>query len=163
MQGLAEVWHGRIVLDPSGRMRNDRGSVAVASSTAAPGVFVWVPEVMIDTGRVQVAPARHRIGDPDTAVAAANAQADRLTDGQWLVLDSLVHAGPAGLTDHEHEARNGLLQDSAGKRRYELAALGLAERTGTSRPTPRGKTARVYRATARGVQVWQIERPRRAA
>jgi hypothetical protein len=101
---------------------------------------------------------RYRATDPETARLAAAAAERRLTDNQWLVLRSLVEAGRSGLLDHDHEARNGLKQDTAGKRRGELQELGLVEPTGERRYTPRRSLAGVYRATAQGIAAYQEHR-----
>jgi hypothetical protein len=72
--------------------------------------------------------ARHRHGDPDTAVAAANAQTEeRVTAAQWKVLAALFDAGEIGMIDDAHELKNGLGRDTAGKRRGELQHKGLVE------------------------------------
>lgn len=118
------------------------------------GGTVWCDPGWLDPGVLPSQP-RHRTGDPDTARMAAHAAAERLTEHQWAVLAALVDAGRAGLIDHEHEARNGLIQTSAGKRRKELERLGLVEPTGQRRHTPTKHLAAVYRVSARGLLVWQ--------
>jgi hypothetical protein len=136
------------------------GRVSIRPEAADEG-YLLVPLVMIDAGAVTVAGAhgyRHRATDPETARLAAESVGVRLTDGQWLVLVALANAGPAGLIDHEHEARNGLEQDSAGKRRLELERFGLAEPTGQRKLTPRGSWADAHRITARGLIVFEQHR-----
>lgn len=92
-----------------------------------------------------------RNSDPDTSRdAAAKQTPGRRARGQWLVLDALARRGP--LTDFEHEAINGLIQTSAGKRRVELQRKGLVERTEARRATPSGSTAIVWRITRAGLE-----------
>jgi len=119
------------------------------------GAAMWFPVEVLDSGRISIGPGRHRVTDPETARLAAQAQSDRLNEHQWLVLASLVEAGRDGLIDHDHEARNGLIQTSAGKRRVELVRLGLVEWSGRKRRSPSGQLARVWTVTARGAAVWQ--------
>lgn len=95
-------------------------------------------------------PAGHRLNDPDTAVAAARAQRSRLTATQAAVLSALVDAGVVGMIDHDHQPVNGLEQDTAGKRRGELAALGYVDDSGRTRPSPRGQQAKVWTITRAG-------------
>lgn len=119
------------------------------------GGSMWFDTAVIDPGRVSLGPGRHRVTDPETARLAADAAGERLNEHQWLVLASLVEAGSDGLIDHDHEARNGLIQTSAGKRRIELVRLGLVEWSGRKRRSPSGQLARVWAVTARGVAVYQ--------
>lgn len=93
----------------------------------------------------------HHSGDLDTARAAATAFTEaRLTDLQFTVLDALVRS-LAGLADHQHEALNGLGQDTAGKRRLELQRKGLVVRVeGETFTTRRGATAAIWQATNAG-------------
>lgn len=121
----------------------------------ASGASMWFPAEMIDEGVVKLGPGRHRTTDPETARLAAEAAGERLNEHQWLVLASLIEAGRDGLIDHDHEARNGLIQTSAGKRRIELVRLGLVQWTGRKRRSPSGQLARVWGVTARGVAVYQ--------
>lgn len=145
---------------------NRRGVAQIHPATAAAGVTIGVPSVFIDQASITVAGSRghmHRVTDPETSRLAALAAVERLTENQWAVLSSLVEAGQAGLIDHEHQVRNGLEQDSAGKRRKELERLGLTQPTGTRKLTPRGSYANVHRATARGIAVYQQHRQEGAA
>lgn len=144
-----ESWIGYVVALP-----DRQGRARIRPERADPGAWFYVPTVNIDLGTITYG-HRHRATDPETARLAAAAAERRLTDNQWLVLKSLVEAGRSGLLDHDHEARNGLKQDTAGKRRGELQELGLVEPTGERRHTPRKSLAGVYRATARGIAVYQ--------
>ena len=87
--------------------------------------------------------------DPDTCRTPAPSQ---LSAGRWKVLDALYRHGP--LTDFEHEAHNGLIQQSAGKRRLDLQRLGWVERTGTS-VSPQGSPAAVWSLTDAGRKVYE--------
>ncbi|NND75988.1 MAG: hypothetical protein HKN44_13380 [Ilumatobacter sp.] len=134
------------------KVRRD-GKVLVELSL---GGTMWFDTSLIDSGdtRSTHRSPMHRTGDPDTARLAAAATVEHLTDHQWVTLGALAEAGRAGLIDHDHEARTGLLQDSAGKRRKELERYGLCEPTDRRRTTPRGSYARVHQITARGLAVW---------
>lgn len=90
-----------------------------------------------------------RTTDPDTSHAAAASQTPaRRQRGQRLVLAALAQHGP--LTDFEHEAISGLVQQSAGKRRLELQRRGLVEYGQERRDSPNGSPARVWRITEAG-------------
>jgi hypothetical protein len=93
---------------------------------------------------------RSRSTDPDTAREAAATATDGLTHNQLLVLQALAAAGHRGMIDHDHEAVNGLKQDTAGKRRGELATYGLVTDSGDRRKTPRGSRAIVWVLTPAG-------------
>lgn len=97
-------------------------------------------------------PARHgaRATDPDTSMFAAATATDGMTHNQLIVLAALAAAGDHGMIDHDHEAVNGLKQDTAGKRRGELAAAGLVVDSGQRRKTPRGSKAIVWVLTPAG-------------
>lgn len=105
-------------------------------------------------------PAHHRARatDPDTSLFAAATATDGMTHTQIAVLNALAAAGDRGMIDHDHEPVNGLKQDTAGKRRGELADRGLVADSGTRRKTPRGSKAIVWvltpagRATHRSLQ-----------
>jgi hypothetical protein len=151
-----ETWLGAVVSLP-----NREGTASIHPETAAPGVTLGVPIEFIDMSSITVARSTghlHRATDPETSRLAAAAVEAALTEKQWLVLESLVEAGRAGLLDHDHEVRNGLLQDTAGKRRVELERLGLCEPTGERRLTPRKSYANAHRATPRGIAVYQQHR-----
>ena len=150
--------NGRPAASP---IRSD-GKVACRGLNSPEGAYLWVDPMYLDTGLIHTSP-RHRVNDPDTARAAAEAVVEHLTEHQLLVLAALVTAGRAGLIDHEHEARNGLIQTSAGKRRKDLEALGLCEPTDQKRLTPQKRWAQVHRVTARGLAVWQAHQQRGAA
>ena len=97
-------------------------------------------------------PAHHgaRATDPDTSLFAAATATAGMTHNQIAVLTALAAAGEAGMIDHDHEAVNGLKQDTAGKRRGELTADGLVVDSGTRRKTPRGSKAIVWVLTPAG-------------
>jgi hypothetical protein len=119
------------------------------------GADITVPCSLLDTGGPVARGPGSRVSDPDTARWAAEQAAQSLRDTQFAVLDALVRAERRGLMDHEHEELHGMGQDSAGKRRGELLALGLVADSGTKRQTPRKRRAIVWVATARGRAVWQ--------
>ena len=151
-----ETWQAEVLSLP-----DNRGRASLRPVNADAGASLLVPIEFIDTATITVARATghmHRATDPETSRLAAEAAAERLTEPQWRVLATLVAAGPRGLIDHEHEARNGLAQDTAGARRKQLERLGLTEPTGDRRLTPRGSYANVHRATARGIAVYQQHR-----
>jgi hypothetical protein len=88
--------------------------------------------------------------DPETSLFAAATATEGMTHNQIAVLTALAAAGDRGMIDHDHEAVNGLKQDTAGKRRGELAADGLVVDSGTRRKTPRGSKAIVWVLTPAG-------------
>lgn len=98
------------------------------------------------------APVHHRARstDPETSLLAAATATDGLTHNQIAVLNALAAAGDVGMIDHDHEPVNGLKQDTAGKRRGELAADGLVVDSGQRRKTPRGAKAIVWVLTPAG-------------
>lgn len=87
-----------------------------------------------------------RRADVDTSHDAA--QRAKVTAGTMRAkcLDALRASGDRGLTDFELADVVGAQQTSAGKRRLELERQGLVEYAGTTRPTPSGANARVWRA-----------------
>lgn len=102
-------------------------------------------------------PASHgaRNTDPDTSLFAAATATEGMTHNQLVVLEALAAAGERGMIDHDHEAVNGLKQDTAGKRRGELAAIGLVVDSGVRRKTPRGSKAIVWTLTPAGYATWR--------
>jgi hypothetical protein len=69
----------------------------------------------------------HRRSDAPTAIAAAEAVADKLSGRQAMVLAAFTAAGAHGLTDRELEQRREFAQwapSTARKRRSELFHLG---------------------------------------
>lgn len=132
------------------------GCVAIHMLNSAPDAWLWVSPMLIDAGNLIINHHLHRSNDPDTARLAAAHAAENLTEHCWLVLESLVKAGQAGLIDHQHQHRNGLVQTSAGVRRKHLERLGLCEPTGEKRKTGTGSWAAAHRVTARGIVVWQV-------
>ena len=113
--------------------------------------LVKVPITMLGLGAR--AHHGHRNNDPDTSVEAAVAASTDMTHNQIIVLRALAAAGTHGLIDHEHHPVNGLDQDTAGKRRGELRALGLVVDSGHRRKTPRGRNAIVWCITVAGTGV----------
>lgn len=111
------------------------------------GAQLRVPMTML--GAV---PAHHgaRTSDPDTSLFAAATATAGMTHNQLVVLAALAAAGDHGMIDHDHEPVNGLKQDTAGKRRGELAADGLVVDSGRRRKTPRGSKAIVWVLTPAG-------------
>jgi hypothetical protein len=89
-------------------------------------------------------------GDGETDLPPVVARWARLTDHQELVLAALDRAGALGLTDDEHEERNGLRSDSAGKRRLDMQRRGYVTDTGDRRTTRRGKNAAIFQITEAG-------------
>lgn len=90
--------------------------------------------------------------DPDTSHQAALDVAPRAQADRDLVLR--VHSEhPDGLTDFELAALCGRQQTSLGKRRGDLCADGLIERTEWRRPAPSGSRAFVWRITDEGRKV----------
>jgi hypothetical protein len=98
---------------------------------------------------------RTRTGDWSTSLDAAAAVS--LSDGRLLALKTL-YTHPAGLTDFELAAKTGRQQTSIGKRRGELASVGLVEVLRDEedwpikRPAPSGALALVWVITAAGVE-----------
>lgn len=86
-----------------------------------------------------------RLTDPETSRLAAEARPEGKTSDRARVLDHLKDVWPAGLTDYELAALMDRQQNSVGKRRSELVALGLVEWAGTHRPAPSGSPCRVWR------------------
>lgn len=108
---------------------------------------LWVRHT---TWRLTPTHHQHRAGDRPTAVAAARQV--KAGTGKYKVLAALYHA-PHGMIDHEHVAASGLIATSAGKRRLELMTEfdpPLVEDSGTTRPTPSGEQATVWRLTEAG-------------
>jgi hypothetical protein len=98
---------------------------------------------------------RSRSTDPETSLFAAATATAGMTHNQITVLSALAAAGDRGMIDHEHEAVNGLKQDTAGKRRGELADQGLVVDSGTRRKTPRGSKAIVWVLTPAGTATYR--------
>lgn len=114
--------------------------------------FASGAQLRVQMHMLGTAPALHgaRTTDPDTAHAAAATATEGMTHNQIAVLTALAHAADRGMIDHEHEAINGLKQDTAGKRRGELVADGLVADSGQRRKTPRGSKAIVWILTPAG-------------
>lgn len=141
------------------------GKLTVRPENAGPDAWLIVDVTMVDTGGVLVRSGHTVAAAPEVAHAELREIGAALRDTQWRVLDTLVHAGRSGLIDHEHKARNDMGQTSAGVRRGELLKLGLVEYAGHMRQVDGGKgsRAKVWRVTARGRLVWQLEHERRLA
>ena len=99
---------------------------------------------------VTLAPAV-RWDDPDTCRTAAQRAAVAAGTNRALALRAHAHAD-GGLTDFEVAELTGVPQTSIRKRRGELVALGLVERTDVRRPSPTGRWAIVWRITAAGLE-----------
>ena len=87
----------------------------------------------------------HREPDHDTSIAAGTETVRRGTD-RALALELLRNAGERGLTDFELADLMHRQQTSAGKRRGELVAAGLVEKTDMRRAAPSGAMAIVWLA-----------------
>lgn len=90
-----------------------------------------------------------RVTDPITSHLAGQPRPARITDRD-RALAALARAGERGLTDFELADRIGRVPTSSGKRRLELQRLGLVENAGTTRPSPTGSAALVWRITDAG-------------
>lgn len=90
--------------------------------------------------------------DPQTAHQAAEHAAMRAGTMRALALRELAAAGDRGLTDFELAHRTRSQQTSIGKRRGELVRMGLVESAGSTRPSPSGSPAMVWRVTVAGVR-----------
>ena len=98
------------------------------------------------------APGPSRHGQPDTAHAAARANAPRSPGQRARVLAALADAGEAGLTDYEASiAANIVRPHVAGTRRAELQRAGLVAATERTRPTDTGSPAVIWCVTPAGV------------
>ena len=86
--------------------------------------------------------ARHT--DPETSHAAAESMGLAAGKQRSDVLAALAD-GPA--TAAELDQRLDWPWTTANRRMKELERLGLVERTGETRPTPRGRSAEVWQAT----------------
>ena len=91
-----------------------------------------------------------RSSDPETSREAALSVRPTVSAHRERVLDLLTRAGRLGLTDFDLEAKTGVKQTSIGKRRGELAALGVVEpkldESGrpVTRPAPSGRKSQVW-------------------
>lgn len=102
-----------------------------------------------------------RRNDMETSRDAAILALPNVANHRQRVLHALYHAGWRGLTDFELEARTGIRQTSAGKRRLELERAGLVTRcmmvdpvtlqlVPGRRPAPSGASAAVWEITPAG-------------
>lgn len=91
-----------------------------------------------------------RNSDPTTSHAAAEHAALKAGTNRAIALRALAEAGSQGLTDFELARVTSIQQTSIGKRRGELARIGLVESAGITRPSPSGSPAIVWRITAKG-------------
>lgn len=87
-----------------------------------------------------------RRNHPDTSRAAGRSMVDPAKRLRGELMTAFIKAGAAGLTDAEAEAATGMAGNSLRPRRGELERLGLIELTTLRRPTPAGRSARVYRS-----------------
>ena len=101
---------------------------------------------MVMTEQLQFGRPVARWSDPVTSHLAA-AEAKRGAATLRVRVLELLRAHPEGLTDFQTAALLGSQQTSAGKRRGELVAAGLVERTEERRPSPSGSLAIVWRAS----------------
>lgn len=89
-----------------------------------------------------------RNSDPETSHLAAD-DAKRTANTLRFRCLAALKAHPEGLTDFQLADLVGAQQTSAGKRRGELVAAGLVERTDEKRPAPSGSLAIVWRYIVR--------------
>lgn len=85
----------------------------------------------------------HRVPDRDTSIRAARIAAPNAGTKRALALD-LLQQHPGGLTDFELAELSGCQQNSIGKRRGELMAMGLVRDSGRRRPSTTGSPAIVW-------------------
>lgn len=105
---------------------------------------------------IDVDPGANAVGrmhaDPrDTEKKAALDVAEISGRERRAVLDAIVAAYPDGLTDSESEVATGGCQTGVGARRNELMNAGWVEETEIRRPTSRGATGIVWRATPKAL------------
>jgi len=86
-----------------------------------------------------------RLTDPETSREAGSANIELRGNLRIEVLDVLLR-NPDGLTDWELAEILHRHQPTVGKRRGELADLGLVEFAGTFRLSPLGSRCRVWKA-----------------
>jgi hypothetical protein len=86
-----------------------------------------------------------RLTDPETSWEAGSANIELRGNLRIEVLDVLLR-NPDGLTDWELAEIVHRHQPTVGKRRGELADLGLVEFAGTFRLSPLGSRCRVWKA-----------------
>jgi len=119
------------------------------------GIVAPAPEALI----LPAAPAV-RANDPDTCHAPT---IERMSRGRWQALapHARAHldltAGRSdrfGLTDFELATLTDRAQTSIGKRRGELAALGLIADIGDRRPAPSGAMSAVWAITPDGMATY---------
>lgn len=152
--------------DPAVVVHGDHGEFAskvtvvaiVAGGRTAEVRNEWGATYRCPVSWLSIVDPRHlaRRTDPATSHIAARAQLDRLTSGQHKVLAALASAGDHGMIDHDHQAVNGLIQTSAGKRRGELTKAGLVIDTGRTRLSPVGSPAAVWKITPAGIAYLEL-------
>jgi hypothetical protein len=86
-----------------------------------------------------------RITDPETSYEAAEAVAPNKERDEVLTL-RILREHAAGLTDFELADIAGRQQTSLGCRRVALVRKGQVEYAGFTRPSPSGRSAKVWRA-----------------
>jgi predicted ArsR family transcriptional regulator len=86
-----------------------------------------------------------RTTDPVTSKIAGTMAREFKGDHERRILEALA-AGPG--TKDEIAGRCGLTEQQVARRMHGLARAGLAEATGTTKPSASGRPERVYRATA---------------
>lgn len=147
----------RVVLEHDGHVDIVTITAVVDGGRKADVQFASGSQLRVAMTLLGPTPAHHRarVTDPETALAAAATATEGMTHNQVLVLAALAAAGHHGMIDHEHEAVNGLKQDTAGKRRGELVADGLVVDSGQRRKTPRGSKAIVWTLTPAGLATWR--------
>lgn len=92
----------------------------------------------------------YRATDPETSVLAAKRDPKRRANDRIAVLQMHAQNPARGLTDFELADAMGRAQTSVGKRRGELCAAGLIEKTKLRRFAPSGSLAIVWMITEAG-------------
>lgn len=84
----------------------------------------------------------------DTSRAAAEAVEPKAATLRRRVLEYLRSVHPDGATDNEIQAALGMDPNTQRPRRVELVTMRLVRDSGQTRPTPSGRRAVVWEATA---------------
>ena len=87
---------------------------------------------------------RARRDDPETSHAAARRVSEFASEHHAKIQGSLMQQGPG--TIYELAERTGLDHVAVARRLPELEELGTAEPTDETRPSPKGRACRVWRA-----------------
>jgi hypothetical protein len=98
--------------------------------------------------------------DPTETMPAAVTTDGRLTSRQIAVLSALDKAGWNGLTDDEHESRNGLTPADVRKARAQLQGWRYVRNGGRYRPGRDGRAWVVWEITPSGEHALGVQRSR---